>query len=89
MARTCLRILAHLILSDMTKPKGHMAQVARCLVARDPLVKDLALRLFNSLAAKQVRGDGAASKGRRTRQAPHVGAAIGGMSSLRNAALGP
>ncbi|PNW77344.1 hypothetical protein CHLRE_10g432500v5 [Chlamydomonas reinhardtii] len=55
-ARTCLRILAHLILSDMTKPKGHMAQVARCLVARDPLVKDLALRLFNSLAAKQAKG---------------------------------
>ncbi|KAG2448695.1 hypothetical protein HYH02_006051 [Chlamydomonas schloesseri] len=55
-ARTCLRILSHLILSDMTKPKGHMAQVARCMVARDSVVKDLALRLFNSLAAKQAKG---------------------------------
>ncbi|KAG2433029.1 hypothetical protein HXX76_008756 [Chlamydomonas incerta] len=55
-ARTCLRILAHLILSDMTKPKGHMAQVARCLVARDPAAKHLALQLFNSLAAKQAKG---------------------------------
>ncbi|GFR52248.1 hypothetical protein Agub_g14782, partial [Astrephomene gubernaculifera] len=53
---TCLRILAHLILSDMTKPKGHMAQVARCLVARSEAVRELAVRLFNSLSSKQAKG---------------------------------
>ncbi|GIL77384.1 hypothetical protein Vretifemale_6845 [Volvox reticuliferus] len=55
-ATTCLRILAHLILSDMTKPKGHMAHVARCLVSPSAAVRDLAVRLFNSLAKKQAKG---------------------------------
>ncbi|KXZ51609.1 hypothetical protein GPECTOR_12g573 [Gonium pectorale] len=55
-AKTCLRILAHLILSDMTKPKGHMVHVARCLVARSEALRELAVRLFNSLASKQAKG---------------------------------
>ncbi|GLI59397.1 hypothetical protein VaNZ11_001278 [Volvox africanus] len=55
-ATTCLRILAHLVLSDMTKPKGHMSHVARCLVSPSAAVRDLAIRLFNSLAKKQAKG---------------------------------
>ncbi|GLC56581.1 hypothetical protein PLESTB_001123300 [Pleodorina starrii] len=55
-AKTCLRILAHLILSDMTKPKGHMAHVARCLVSPSAALRDLAVRLFNSLSSKQAKG---------------------------------
>ncbi|PNH04576.1 Condensin complex subunit 1 [Tetrabaena socialis] len=51
-----LRVLSHLILADMVKPKGHMAHAARCLVAASPAVRDVAARLFNSLAAKQAKG---------------------------------
>ncbi|KAG2488008.1 hypothetical protein HYH03_013445 [Edaphochlamys debaryana] len=53
---TCLRVLSHLILSDMTKPKGHMGHVARCLVARSQPVRELAVCLFNSLAKKSKGG---------------------------------
>ncbi|EFJ48856.1 hypothetical protein VOLCADRAFT_104588 [Volvox carteri f. nagariensis] len=55
-AKTCLCILAHLILSGMTKSRGHMPHVARCLVAPNPALRDLTIRLFNSMSKKQAKG---------------------------------
>ena len=45
-------VLAHLILNDMMKVKGHIAEMARCLEDPDPRVASVARLLFTELSRK-------------------------------------
>jgi hypothetical protein len=54
-ALAALRVLSHLLLTDLVKPSAHVAAAARCLAAPLAHMRALAEQLFNSLAAKTVR----------------------------------
>ena len=45
-------VLAHLVLNDMMKVKGHIAEMARCLEDPDPRVASVARLLFHELSRK-------------------------------------
>ena len=47
-----ITVLAHLVLNDMMKVKGHIAEMARCLEDADPRVASVARLLFHELSRK-------------------------------------
>ena len=47
-----ITVLAHLVLNDMMKVKGHIAEMARCLEDPDPRVAAVAKLLFAELSRK-------------------------------------
>ena len=47
-----ITVLAHLVLNDMMKVKGHIAEMARCLEDPDPRVASVAKLLFAELSRK-------------------------------------
>ena len=47
-----ITVLAHLVLNDMMKVKGHIAEMARCLEDPDPRVASVARLLFTELSRK-------------------------------------
>jgi condensin complex subunit 1 len=47
-----ITVLAHLVLNDMMKVKGHIAEMARCLEDPDPRVASVARLLFHELSRK-------------------------------------
>ncbi|KAL6778710.1 hypothetical protein ACKKBF_B04955 [Auxenochlorella protothecoides x Auxenochlorella symbiontica] len=54
--KNALMVLSHLILNDMMKVKGHIAQLAVCLVDPEPRIRALAELFFHELAKKEVKG---------------------------------
>nr|XP_032800055.1 condensin complex subunit 1-like [Petromyzon marinus] len=51
--RSCsLRVLAHLVVSDMVKVRGHISNVAALLVDKDPSIASQARAFFTELAKK-------------------------------------
>lgn len=50
--QTCLLVLTHLILNDMIKVKGCVADIARCTLDDRPEMAGLAKLFFSEMAAK-------------------------------------
>ena len=48
-------VLTHLILNDMMKVKGHIAQLALCLQDDDPRIAALAQLFFRELSRKAYK----------------------------------
>ena len=53
LVRICaLKVLTNLVLSDMIKVKGHVSEIARCVVDDNCKLQEIARRFFNDLSKK-------------------------------------
>ena len=53
LVRICaLKVLTNLVLSDMIKVKGHVSEIARCIVDDNCKLQEIARRFFNDLSKK-------------------------------------
>ena len=50
--RHTMMVLTHLILNDMVKVKGNVAEIALCLRDKDPRIRDMSRLLFNELSKR-------------------------------------